>query len=148
MIYTVLINSNSRQSGSVSNGTYLYDFSNFQNGSYKLTWGFCSGSLTLTVPKVLLLSVDLGQSTVFLASSNATRAINTNIIGTCIPNETGVTFMYGDKNSNSSIILSGKPPNNQFNIRLLSTDAIPVDFTDSANLPLTEFILSLSFEKI
>lgn len=142
MIYTVILNSNLRTSGSVGNATYNFDWTNFKEGQYIMSFGFCSGSVNIPTGDTIIVSADLGQSNVFVCSPITTRAQSSQIIGTAIQNETGVSFYYGDKNTNGPILLN-RPTNNQFNVKLQTTDLIPLEITTVAN-----YILNLSFEKV
>ena len=148
MIYTVILNSNLRTSGTVSNAMYNFDWGIMENGEYILTWGFCSGNVAATTGDTIILSADLGQRNVFLCNPLITRASSTLIIGTLIQNEnTTSSFFYGDKNTNGPILLQ-KPQSNQFNVKLQTVGATPIDWVDSASQPMGNYILNLSFLKV
>jgi hypothetical protein len=143
MIYTVIINSNSRISGTVANATYTFDWTNLPEGPYVLTWGFCSGNVDIPASNIIILNADLGMKNVFTCNPVYTQAQSSQILGTLIPNETGLSsFFYGDKNGNGPITLN-RPQNNDFQVKLLTTDLIPLEFTGIGN-----YILNLSFEKV
>lgn len=147
MIYTVILNSNLRCSGTVANAIYNFDWGIMEEGQYILTWGFCSGNVLVPVGDTIILSADLGQRNVFLCNPVATKAASTLIIGTLIQNETGTSFFYGDKNTNGPILLQ-RPQSNQFNVKLLTVGAIPLEWVDSASQPMGNYILNLSFSKV
>jgi hypothetical protein len=146
MIYTVILNSNLRSSGTVGNAVYNFDWGIMEPGEYILTWGFCSGNVVVNIGDTIILSAELSQRNVYLCSPIATRASSTLIIGTLIQNETGTSFFYGDKNTNGPILLQ-RPQNNQFNVKLLTVGAVPIEWVDSAGQPLGNYILNLSFTK-
>jgi hypothetical protein len=98
----------------------------------------------------IILSADLGQRNVFLFLCNPlnTRASSTLIIGTLIQNENSTSSVfYGDKNTSGTILLQ-KPQSNQFNVKLLTVGANPIDWVDSASQPMGSYILNLSFLKV
>jgi hypothetical protein len=148
MIYTVILNSNLRSSGTVGNAIYNFDWGIMEEGQYILTWGFCSGNLNASLGDTIFLSADLGQRNVFLCNPTATKAASTLIIGTLIQNETVTnSFFYGDKNVNGPILLQ-RPQSNQFNVKLLTVGTNPIEWVDSANQPMGNYILNLSFSKV
>lgn len=145
-IYNVLLNSNNRVVGTTTaSATYYFDWSVLEDARYLLTWGFVCSNIDATTPKLGLVSANLGQCNVFLATSVNTRATTTNILGTVIPNEAGVSFLYGDINTNQPILLN-RPQNNEFNVTIRTIDGL--EWTDSVLAPIPEYSLSLNFEKI
>jgi hypothetical protein len=144
MIYNVILNSNLRTSGTVANAYYNFDWcSSMKEGEYSMTWALTTGNIAnITDSSTILVSAELGQSKSFICSAINTNAQNTNIIGTIIPNSSGNSFYYGDRNTSGSIILN-RPTSNNFNVRLFNCDTIPLDITTIGN-----YILNLSFEKV
>jgi hypothetical protein len=148
MSYTVFINSNNRTSGTVSNANYVFDWSVFKNSKYKVTWSMIATDVNMYVTDFATVSINLGQSQNFIVQST-TKAMNTNIIGTIIPNDSAIsTFLYGDKNTNMPFYLDNRPINNDFNVRIQSAHLLPLDFIDSSSNPIEEYIITLSFEAI
>jgi hypothetical protein len=147
MIYNVLLNSNNRVTGtSTANSRFYFDFGIMPEGRYALEWGFSCSGVDTTINKIGLLSVELGQSTVYSATSTNIRALSTNVIGVVIPNEqSNSSFLYGDHNLNSTIILN-RPTNNEFAVTIKTLGGL--DFVDSVSAPISEYLLFLSFEKI
>ena len=148
-IYNVLINSNNRVAGGLttSSSRYYFNWGIMEEGEYLVTWGFTSSNINTTVNKIGLVSINLGQSNVYTASSSNTRASTTNIIGSIIPNENDVSsFLYGDRNTNGVIRLNQRPQSNEFTVEITSLDNLL--WVDSVGVPITEYLLSLNFERI
>jgi hypothetical protein len=149
-IYNVLINSNNRVAGGTTTSSAHYYFnwgSVLPQGEYLLRWGFTSSNVNTMVNKTALISVELGQSSVYTASSSSVRASTTNIIGTAIPNESDLSsFLYGDTNTNGVVYLSNAPSVNQFKVELYHLNGTL--WTDGVGNPLSEYSLALNFEKI
>lgn len=143
MIYTVILNSNLRTSGSVGNAMYNFDWASaLEPGEYNMSWAITTGNVTITDGTALLVSAELGQTGAYICSAINTSAQSTNIIGTLISNEVGSSFFYGDRNSNGSLRLK-RPTSNEFSVKLLSCDAVPLEITTVAN-----YVLNLSFDKV
>jgi hypothetical protein len=147
-IYNVLINSNNRIAGgtTISSARYYFDWGIMEEGMYNLTWGFTSSDVNTTINEIGLVSINLGQCTVFTASSTNVRASTTSIIGSIIPNENDASsFLYGDRNTNGVIRLN-RPTNNEFVVEIRTVDGDL--WTDTSGLSFQEYLLSLNFEKI
>jgi hypothetical protein len=99
MIYNVVLNSDLRSSGTVSEAIYTFDWSIFSESKYKVSSKFisskCDVTAFLTIP---MLEVNLGQSNNFTTKINQTNASSTMCIGTLQPNLTNSNscFLYGD----------------------------------------------------
>jgi hypothetical protein len=148
-IYNVLINSNNRVAGgtTTSSAKYFFNWGVLPEGKYLLRWGFTSSNVNTMVNKVALISVNLGQSSVYTASSSSVSATTTSIIGTAIPNETDVSsFLYGDTNTNGIIFLNNAPSANHFAVELYHLNGTL--WTDGVGNPMSEYSLALNFEKI
>ena len=147
-IYNVLLNSRNASSGTTGQlNFYFYWGSVLPQGQYLLRWGFTSSSVDTTINKIALISINLGQSSVYTASATNTRATTTNIIGSAIPNESATTsFLYGDSNTNNIILLSNAPSSNEFTVTITGLDGAL--WNDSAGLTIPEYLLALNFEKI
>ena len=146
-VYNVLLNSRNASSGTTSKLNYYFNWGIMEPGSYLLRWGFTSSSVDTTVSKIAIISVNLGQSSVYTASPFNTRATTTNIIGSAIPNEGAISsFLYGDSNTNNAIFLTNAPNSNEFTVTITGLDGAL--WTDSAGLAIPEYLLALNFEKI
>jgi hypothetical protein len=146
-IYNVLLNSRNAASGTTSQSNYYFNWGSvLPQGQYLLRWGFTSSSVNTTVNKIAVISVNLGQSSVYTASSSV-RASTTNIIGSAISNESDFSsFLYGDSNTNNIIFLANAPSVNEFTVTI--TDLNGALWNDSAGLAIPEYMLALNFEKI
>jgi hypothetical protein len=149
-IYNVLINSNNRVAGGTTTSSANYYFnwgSVLPEGAYLLRWGFTSSNVNTMINKIAVISVNLGQSSVYTASSSSVRASTTNIIGSAISNESDLSsFLYGDSNTNNIVFLSNAPSVNEFTVTI--TDLAGNLWTDAGSNPLPEYMLALNFEKI
>ena len=142
-IYNVLINSMNRIAGGT---TISSDWGIMEEGMYDLTWGFTSSDVDTRINEIGLVSINLGQCTVFTASSTNVRASTTSIIGSIIPNENDASsFLYGDRNTNGVIRLN-RPTNNEFEVEIRTVDGDL--WVDAAGLSFHEYLLSLNFQKI
>ncbi len=146
MIHTVLINSRNLYSGTITNGTYLIDWTLMPEKKYLLRWGFGGGIVNGTlINKVCLLHMDLGQSKTFVSDDTVVRSKNTQCIGVLVLNEESESsFLYGDKNINSCIFLQNRPSNNEFKVSLKTLSGDDWLSVNSIN----EYIINLSFEEI
>lgn len=148
-IYNVLINSKNRVPTltSSSNSTYYFNWGIMEQGSYLLRWGFTCSGVNTTVNKIGLVSINLGQSSVYTASPTNVGASTTNIIGSIIPNENDASsFLYGDSNTNNIVYLGNAPSVNEFTVTITSLDGTL--WVDSAGFEIPEYLLALNFEKI
>lgn len=150
MIYTVILNSALRSSGTTSNATYYFDWSILPESKYKMTAVFTSGSANMgSVVDIALLEVQLGQTAVFKANSTQTRATSTNCVGFLLPNETSTsTFMYGDITTIPPLYLNNKPNTNTFYVGIMTNDEVPVLWDDYVSTQLFDYVLILTFETI
>ena len=147
-VYNVLLNSNNRVSGTgTSTCTYYFDWSILPDTPYRVSWGFVTGgNVDSTVNKVLLIEANLSQSSVFVANTIRVRATNSYFLGTAITNESGLSFLYGDRNTNGDIYLTHRPVSNEFEVNLKTLSGLP--WTDSVGAEISDYILSLTFETI
>jgi hypothetical protein len=147
-IYNVLINSNNRVAGgtTTSSANYYFNWGVFEEGEYLLTWGFTSSNVDTSINKMGLVSINLGQSNVFTASSTNIRASITTTIGSIIPNESYTSsFLYGDVNTNGVIRLN-KPTSNEFTVEIRGLDGSL--WVNSTGGTIPEYLLVLNFERI
>ena len=108
MSYTVILNSNLRTSGTVSDARYMFDWTALPQGKYKVSWSFVSGPVDLTVVgtpfDLMLIEAQLGQSSIFRpTAAGTTRAEITMCIGTivniiCSQTHDEFTMRYNDVN--------------------------------------------------
>ena len=150
MIYTVILNSELKNSGTTSNASYFFDWSILPESKYKMTAVFTSGFANMgSIADIALLEVQLGQMTVYKANSTQTRATSTNCIGFLLPNETSTsTFMYGDITTIPPLYLNNRPNANDFYVKIMTNDAVPVLWDDFASTQLFDYVLILTFETI
>jgi hypothetical protein len=149
MIYNVVLNSNLKSSGTVSNATYYFDWSILPNSKYKVSSTFVSSAINATTPNIALLEVQLGQSNNFKFNATQTRASTTNAIGILKPNATGAsTYMFGDIITLPPVFLNQRPNNNEFNVRITSNAAVAIDWVDYTSAQMTDYVLVLSFEDV
>jgi hypothetical protein len=152
MIYSVVLNSELRSSGSVSNAEYTFNWGILPESKYKLSSKFISSDVDLTSFNAIpMLYVDLGQTTVCTTNTIQTSAMHTKFIGILQPNITNSTncFLFTDSNTNPCIQINDRPRNNNnFYVKIMTNDVIPVPWTDYKNNSLTDYILILTFERI
>lgn len=150
MIYSVVLNSNLKSSGTVANANYYFDWSVLPNTKYKVSGCFTSSAVNETsILDIAMLEVQLGQSKVFKSNATQTRASSTNCIGFLLANSTTTSsFLYGDITTIPPTFLYNRPNTNDFNVKILTNDAIPIEWTDAVGLAITEYILILTFETI
>lgn len=116
-------------------------------GQYLLRWGFTCSGIDTTENRVGLVSINLGQSSVYTASPTNVGASTTNIIGSIIPNKNDPSsFLYGDSNTNNVIFLGNAPSVNEFTVKITFLDSSL--WTDSRGLEIPEYLLALNFELI
>lgn len=151
MIYTVILNSNSKVAGSTTtNAVYNYDWSYLPNDKkYTLRWTFVSNTTTQNAfPTIPTLSIELGQTTVF-ATASSTTSTTSSIVGVMIPYTIGASsFLFADTELNSPIYLHHKPTNNSFNVNILNNSNPPTNWVDSATVAITDYVLTLSFTEV
>ena len=149
-IYNVLINSKNRVPAltSSSNSKYYFNWGGvLPEGQYLLRWGFTCSRVDTTVNKIGLVSINLGQSSVYTASPTNVGASTTNIIGSIIPNENDPSsFLYSDSNTNNIVYLGNASSVNEFTVTITSLDGSL--WTDSAGSEIPDYLLALNFEKI
>lgn len=148
MIYNVVLNSNLKSSGTVSNAIYYFDWSILPYSKYKVSATFVSSAINATTPNVGILEVQLGQANNFKFNATQTRASTTNAIGILKPNATGAsTYMFGDLITIPPLMLNQRPNSNEFYVRITSNAAVPIDWVDYASAQMTDYVLVLSFEE-
>ena len=148
-IYNVLINSNNRVAGTTtSSANYYFNWGSvLPEGEYLLRWGFTTSSVDTTVNVIAVISANLGQSSVYTASSTSVSASTTNILGTAISNENDPSsFLYGDSNTNNIIYLGNAPSVNEFTVEIRDLGGLL--WTDAGGNRIPEYLLALNFEKI
>lgn len=145
-VYNVLLNSNNRVGGTgTSICTYYFDWGILPDCPYRLSWGFVSsGNVDMTVNKIVIIEANLSQSSVFVANSTRVRATNSYVLGTAISNESGTSFVYGDRNTNGDIYLTHRPNSNEFEVNLKTLSGLP--WVDGLGVEISEYLLSLTFE--
>lgn len=152
MSFSVILNSNLRSSGTVSDARYMFDWNVLPAGKYRMTWGFISGQVNLGIANTpvdpLLIDAQLGQNTVFRSNALYTRPDNSMCIGIVSANENvASTYMYSAPAANAPIFLQ-RPFDTEFSVRILNSNAVSGVWTDSAVATLGKYILTLYFEQI
>ena len=151
MLYTIVLSSNQRLSGTVVNAIYSIDWSVIPNAKYRVKTLFTSSTVNLTnITRIANLEVNLGQQqNVLKSSSTQTRATSTNNIGFLLPNSIGAsTFLYGDNTTTPEFMLNHIPTTNDFQVRISTNDAIPLDWSDSGGGTMVDYVLILTLEKM
>jgi hypothetical protein len=123
MTYTVLINSDLQNSGTISNGRYFFDWDIFDDKKkYKVYIQFVSSSLSSTNAKVPSLYIDLGQGKSFRVNKTSIVASNSQFVGQLYRVETKTSpYLVSDANS-KAIELNRRPVTKDFNVRILNDD--------------------------
>lgn len=148
MIYSVVLNSNERVSGTVTNAIYSYDWSIFPaNKKMKVTSLFNSGLVNLSASApIALLEIQLGQSHNYKVINSGTKSMTSNIVGYLQSNtNTSVTYLHGDNNSLFPIYLDSRPLQNDFYVRIINNASTPIAWTDGVS-GILEYSIILSFE--
>ncbi len=152
-IYNVVLNSSyGTSNANITNVSYFYDWSRFEEGRYKLSFTFITSTFTTTNATVCNIFTDLCQTNTFFAQNpndpNAvSRTYNYQYIGMVIPTGLGTNQnLYSPANLNGEIYLQSRPYNNIFSILLLNNDTGKTAFS-SGSLP-GNYTLNLSFEKL
>jgi hypothetical protein len=152
-IVNVFLNSNNALSGSVNNdATYNIDWSAIlkPNKAYRLHWSYVGMPNSFnTTTKLAQVQIDF-QMNQYLNSSSTYGAPTTYTIGVLRSfylNGT-INYLFADDNNNPPIYLQTRPYSNTFKVRVLTTDATPVVWTDSAAAVNNNYVLTLSFEEM
>jgi hypothetical protein len=153
MIYNVVLNSNLRSNfatTTTSNAIYYFDWSVIPEGKYKLTWVFAGGPCDMNpLDAIPMLSIPLGQSSVFRVDPNATRAASSSVVGLLLPNILSDScYLYADTTTNPPVFLASKPNSNAFSVRILTNESPDLLFSDANGAQLPEYVLTLSFERV
>jgi hypothetical protein len=142
MTYTVLINSNDANSGTIDNSRYFFDWQVFDESHYKVYVQFVSSSLTSDFGKVPNLFIELGQSNSFRTNPNLIIGEHTQFVGQLYKVETKTSpYLISDANS-KCIDLIRIPTNKDFTVRIQNDDGTP--FSSETEFSYT---IKLTFEK-
>jgi hypothetical protein len=140
MIYNVVLNSNNNAGGTnTSNFQYNFDWSNFEEGAYELTFLF--NAVGSTVDKLIVVSCpDLGvASNVFTTKGTATAQSFNNVLGVVYPT-TSLDYIVSAQH-NPPIYLQTRPYSNHITIYLYDTAGALVNIG-------IDYVLILSLKKI
>jgi hypothetical protein len=152
-IVNVFLNSNNALSGSVNNdATYNIDFSAIlkPNKPYRLHWSYVGMPNTFTTTtKLAQIQIDF-QMNQYLNSSSTYGAPTTYTIGVLRSFYLNGTtnYLFADDNNNPPIYLQTRPYANIFRVRVLTSDATPVLWTDNAVAVNNNYVLTLSFQEL
>ena len=159
-IVNVILNSNNALVTSavdVSNNSleYSVDWSAIlkPNIPYRMHWCYTGQPNTLTATsKLAQVQIDF-QMEQYLNRTSSYGAPNTFTIG-CLRSfylNGAVNYLFADDSNNPPIYLNTRPYSNRFRVRILTNDATPVVWTDSATptaLANGSYIMTLSFEEV
>ena len=142
MIYNVVINSTNYVGGTNgSNLEYNFDWSNFEEGEYEMSFAYNAVLSTLT--STLIVSVDLGVCMNSFTTTSSTSQRFSNVIGAIAPTITADgNYTYNASSVfNPPVYLKSRPMSNRITI-----------FTRDLNGALTDvgvdYVLILSFKKL
>jgi hypothetical protein len=95
-----------------------------------------------------MLEVSLDQSSVYKTKPFSTSANSSQCVAVLKANtNTANSFLYCDSINCIPIVLD-RPCNNQISVQILTSDLIPLVWTDCVDATLTGYVLILPFEKI
>jgi hypothetical protein len=154
-IVNVVLNSNNALAGSTNNNaTYNIDWGAIlkPNKPYKLHWTYVGQTNTITAAtKIAQVQIDFQMET-YLNKSSIYGAPTTFTIGSLrtFYLNGAVNYLFADDNNNPPIYLQTRPHSNTFRVQVLTNDATPVAWTDSAGTPVANgnYILNLSFQEM
>jgi hypothetical protein len=142
MTYTLLINSDDANSGTIDNSRFFFDWDTFVDEKYKVYVQFVSSALTSSFVKIPSLFIELGQSNSFSVNKTLIISQNTHFVGQLYKVETKTSpYLISDTNS-KCIELLHRPTNKDFNVRILNDDETP--FTSETTY---SFTIKLTFEE-
>ena len=142
MIYNVVINSNNFVGGTNgSNYEYNFDWSNFEEGAYELTFSY--NAVASAVSSTLILSIELGTCMNTFTTTSLTSQRFNNTVGLIVPTyrSAGDYSFIASINTNPPVYLNSRPMKSNF---MVSTRNIDGALTDVA----VDYVLILSFKKI
>jgi hypothetical protein len=142
MTYTVLINSDLKNSGSISDCKYYFDWDIFEQKKYKVYVQFVSSSLTSDYTKVPSLYIELGQGKSYSVNKTLIIAQNSQFFCQLYKVE-GKTLPYLVSDETKHIELSTPPRNKDFTVRILNDDGL--EFISDTDFSYT---IKLTFEHI
>jgi hypothetical protein len=142
MTYTVLIKSNDKNSGTIANSKYYFDWSIFENVKYKVFVEFVTSKLTTTFAKVPSLYIELGQSSTFSVHKTLIQAQTSQFVGQLYKVETKDNSYLITHTQFDGIELLHRPNVNDFTVRIINDDETPF-FTEA---PFS-YTLKLTFEE-
>ena len=149
-IYTILVNSISKLSGSTTtNATYNCDWSILpENTKFKVGFAFVSDTVNITsYSSIALISITLGGVNTYRTTSLSTFTPISSLIGVLTPLALSTTTnLTADASSNNRIWLQSRPKNNVFQVVITAhTGAF---WVDNASAIPTNYVLILSFETV
>ena len=145
-IHNVVLNSNFGNGAGGGNKSYCVNWCNLPDDKkYKLTWSFtCSSATYSNFSLINYVFCDLGQSNQIFATTDSSRNLRYDFIGSLKPNV--ITNKYSvytcNTKSNPPIILDRKPENNIVNVIITNAGLI------TGGINTFNYILILSFEEL
>jgi len=144
-IYNVVLNSNIGTGVSASK-TYCINWCNLpDNKKFKLTWSFtCSSATYSNFTLINYVFCDLGQSNQIFTTTDSTKNLRYDFIGSLKPN--AITNKYSvytcNIESNPPLYLDRKPNNNIITVNITNGGLI------TGGINTFNYILILSFEEL
>ena len=155
-IYNVIFNSSIAGASSTNNESFFFDWSQLEEGRYKVSWTFIGGVNTVTAPNgqyVANLFIDLGQGAyTTIASSNLANqgaTFSANYIGSLevksFTTATGSSaYYYAGTTTNPPFFLDNRPRNNNISIVMYSNTGTQ----GTAYTPISgPYTLTMQFKK-
>ncbi len=142
----VIFNSNYKTSGTNSDANYYIDWSAIlQNDKkYLLQWTYLGQLNTITDAKIATLNMNIYGENYTSSTSGATTTFN---FGNLFAGNVG---LYSTINDNTPILLNSRPTNNYVNVKILTNDNPPIEWTDNTAIPEppNNYILTLTFSEL
>ena len=141
--FSIILNSINKFEGSNNNAVFNFDFSQFEQCTYNVSFNFSAvpGNLT-AVSEPPILQVGLSQNNIFRVGGQ-----NTSTVGPLYMfwsnNKTLITGTSTDSLQTLTLTL----PQNQINVRLVTYDEKTL-WIDSNGNDIVKYILIMSFEKV
>lgn len=145
-IYNVVLNSNFGNGVGGANKSYCVNWCNLpDNKKFKLTWSFtCSSGSYSNFGIINYVFCDLGQSNQIFGTTDSSRNIRYDFLGSLKPN--AITNKYSvytcNTESNPPIFLDRKPNNNIINVLITGGSLI------TGGVNTFNYTLILSFEEL
>ena len=151
----VILNSNNRLAGGATNNASFYvDWSAIlkDRTPYKVHFSYVGMPNTFTIAtKLAQVHANFNMKNYLNQNSNngAPTTLTLGILRSFYLNGT-LNYLFADDINNPPAYIENRPLENTINIKILTTDAVPILWSDNAGAPLApnNWVLTLSFEEM